>query len=400
MRFRCKCGNTISNTSDKLPYAASVVADVDLEDYWEAWERKGRGQALGNLLDPIDYEQTIYQCEECGRIWFDDPEDPSRLISFMPEDKNVMVTGPIEGAEWKGYIYGFSDLGLDCTFGLCYASWNNGARTERHDFKTYEEMRSYFDSKVNELREQNLLRSAWINKDGETIYRWSLDDEIPVQEKHEIYLNDDERIALAQFQSDHAECHRKYPRGPRGWDFAYEVLPGICGADDRDLRATCLRCGATVESIDGKIVHTDRHTPKDGNLGKLTAAILDSLHDRGSQKIRQETISMPERYYDIAEAIGYVRGLVDAARIIEPETPLAEIAQRAFALLLDEDLFESTAKFRNLVRKACEDKVFDWAIEDGMEALKAVLKETYPETKPEWVDKLKNEGHGTSMLKS
>ena len=67
MHFGCKCGNRISDTTDNLPYAARLVADVDCEDYWEAWERRGRGQALGSLMDPFDYEQTIYQCEECGK---------------------------------------------------------------------------------------------------------------------------------------------------------------------------------------------------------------------------------------------------------------------------------------------------------------------------------------------
>lgn len=400
MHFLCKCGHSISNTSDNLPYAARVVADVDLEDYWEAWERRGRGQALGNLLDPLDYEQTIYQCEKCGRIWFDDPESPAYFISFMPEGKNVMVTGPIEGKKWKGYIYGFSDLGMERSIGSCFTSWNNGARTEERTFETYEEMQSYFDAKVEELKGQDLLRNAWINKDGETVYRWSLNDEVPVQEKHELYLTDDERNALAEFQSEHAECHGKYPRGPRGWNFAYEVLPGICGADDRDLKATCLRCGATVESIDGKIVRKDGHSPRKDGLDKLTASILDSLHERGSQKVRQETISIPDRFYDVAEAIGYVRGLVDAARVIDTETPLMEIVQRVFVLIMDETRYESTSKLRNLVRKACEDETFDWAIEDGLEVLKAVLREGYPEMRPEWLDEPKNERHGASMLKS
>ncbi len=87
MHFYCKCGNRISDTRDNLPYSARVVADVDLYDYWEAWERRGRGQALGSLMDPMDYEKVIFQCDKCGRIYFDDPDDPRCFISFTPEDK-------------------------------------------------------------------------------------------------------------------------------------------------------------------------------------------------------------------------------------------------------------------------------------------------------------------------
>ena len=397
MHFGCKCGNRISDTSDNLPYAARLVADVDCEDYWEAWERRGRGQALGNLMDPFDYEQTIYQCEECGRIWFDDPEDPAYFISFVPEDKNVMITGPAEGKKWKGYIYGFSDLGMEHSIGSCFTCWHNGAQREERSFDTYEEMRAYFDEKVEELKEQNLLRSAWINKDGETIFHWSLDNEVPIQEKHELYLTDDERVAFAVFQAEHAECHRKYPRGPRGWNFAYEIVPGICGADDRDLKATCLRCGATIESIDGKIPRKEGCRVREVSADELTGAVLDLLHERGSKDVRAETISMPERYHDVAEAVGYVRGLVDAARLINPDTPLSEIAQHAFSLVLDEEHCSASPKLRNLIRHACEGEGFDWVVEEGIEFLKAILREQYPNISPVWVDEPKNERHGAPM---
>ena len=323
MHFRCKCGNSISNTTDFLPYAARVVADVNLEDYWEAWERRGRGQALGNLMNPLDYEQTIYQCEECGRIWFDDPEDPAYFISFVPDDKNVMVTGPIEGKKWKGYIYGFSDLGIDCSIGSCFTCWHNGKHREEHSFESYADMRAYFDVKAEELKGQDLLRRAWIVKDGETIYRWTLDDEVPVQEKHELYLTEDERIALAEFQTEHAECHRKHPRGPRGWNFAYEILPGICGADDRDLKATCLRCGATVESIDGKIMRNKARRARD-----VAALVAVESGDKREDLLALETWQTPKE-----EAIAHTEAAEDLASVndnwycAETESELAELLE-------------------------------------------------------------------------
>lgn len=105
MHFSCTCGHRISNTTDHLPYAAHLIADVDAEDYWEAWERRGRGQALGSLSDPFDYEKEIYQCEECGRVWFEHPDEPWRFVAFAPEGDNVMVAGPAKGENWKGAPY-------------------------------------------------------------------------------------------------------------------------------------------------------------------------------------------------------------------------------------------------------------------------------------------------------
>lgn len=300
-----------------------------------------------------------------------------------------MVTGPIEGAKWKGYIYGFSDLGMERSVGACFTTWNNGARVEEHSSDSYEAMRAYFDSKVEELRAKDLLRSAWINKDGETVFSWSLDDFSSVQEKHEIYLSEKERAALVEFHRDHADCCNKYPRGAKGWNYAYEILPGICGADDRDLKATCLRCGATIESIDGKIIRKEGYRAREDSADKTDEAILDLLHRRGNRTVRSETISMPERYYEVAEAVGYVRGLVDAAKMLNPDTPLPEIFKFVISRILNDDHLEGKTKLKNLIRRACDEEGFDWVLEEGLESLKAVLREQYPNIKPDWIEEPK-----------
>lgn len=152
-----------------------------------------------------------------------------------------------------------------------------------------------------------------MNKDGETVFRWSLEDVEPVQEKFELYLTEAERVALEQFKREHKDCHRKYPRGPRGWDFANEVLPGICGADDRDPKATCLRCGKSIASIDGAIAEEESEAAAKCDDKNMKA--LNLLHVRGTREVRSESISMPHRYYDVAEATGYVRGRMDALKL-------------------------------------------------------------------------------------
>ena len=80
MRFLCECGHLITDTSDFLPYKAYMISDVDWEDYWEAHEREALGKPLGPYQEPMFYEQSFYQCEECGRLYFDDPDSIYLLL--------------------------------------------------------------------------------------------------------------------------------------------------------------------------------------------------------------------------------------------------------------------------------------------------------------------------------
>lgn len=381
MRFLCECGHLITDTSDFLPYKAYMISDVDWEDYWEAHEREALGKPLGPYQEPMFYEQSFYQCEECGRLYFDDPDDPRRFISFTPEDKAVMVTGPSEGERWKGFLRGYFYGGHG------HVCWHHATGEEYHEFDDYGELKAFFDGEFERLRREGAIRSAWINKDGETaVFKWDLETAEPAPLKFEIYLTEPEREALERFKAQHAECHRRYPRGPRGWNFSYEVLPGICGADERDLKCTCLRCGASVESVDKRIVWHDASEPCGRTAGDVTMRALDLLHGRMDHKVRSETLSMPARYYDVAAAIGYVRGVVDAVRLVEQDTPLTEIAQRVFASLVDPSRSGSSPELRNLITNESGGEMFDWALEEALPDLLLLLRRSYPKVRPDWID--------------
>ena len=391
MHFRCKCGNRISDTTDFLPYMGHMISDTDWEDYREALEREVLGKPLGPYQESMYYEQSFYQCEECGRIYFDDPDDPSRFIAFAPESKVAMVTRPSEGEKWKGFLWGhfYGGHGLVC--------WHHAAGEEYHEFGDYGEFKAFFDAEFERLRAKGAIRRAWINKDVEAaVFKWDLEDAEPVPAKHEVYLTEPERVALERFKADHADCHRRYPRGPRGWYFSYEVLPGICGPDDRDLKCTCLRCGASVESVDKKIVWHDASEPDNRNVGDFSHRILDLLHERADREVRSETTSMPAKFYDVSAAIGYVRGLVDAVKLVEPDTPLEEIARQLFARLADPERLGSSAPLRILIDNETDGDRFDWAIEEAFRDLIELLKERYPNVRPEWIDQPLRERKGSS----
>ena len=333
--------------------------------------------------DPLDYEKEVYQCDECGRVYFEHPNEPWRFISFAPEDENIMITGPVAGDKWKGFIYGFSDERMP--HGISHTiTWNYGMGEESRCFDSYEEMREHFDAKVNELKSDDRLESAWINKDGETIYRWRLEDDLPVQQKWELYLTDDEAREFSLFESEHAECHRDYPRGFRGWNFSYEVLPGVCGADDRDIRVACLRCGAYLDSIDGKIQKHAKGVDSEKSLDDFENKILDLLHERAFREVRSETISQPGRNHDVAEAIGYVRGLIDAAKLLNQDTALMPLFQHVIKELSQREQY--MPEVRNLIRSASTGDPFDWVLEDAYPSLVDIMKREFPGIKPGWID--------------
>lgn len=119
MKLRCPCGHVISDTTDYLPYKASLLADQDEEAFWgslssglaglmaatrsggrEEWQRHHLNAAPLDLDDEslisdfatsvsLRYMRTVYQCEQCGRLLLEDPANEGRVVSFAPEDAGI-----------------------------------------------------------------------------------------------------------------------------------------------------------------------------------------------------------------------------------------------------------------------------------------------------------------------
>jgi hypothetical protein len=114
-KFGCPCGSTIRDQSDHLSYKAYYITDSNYEEYYEEaekeiddfiksikedFETKWVEKRFGlnypknlnycSIIDDIitkyrlKYESNIYQCENCGRVFF---EKKNKLIAFLPEDK-------------------------------------------------------------------------------------------------------------------------------------------------------------------------------------------------------------------------------------------------------------------------------------------------------------------------
>lgn len=257
----CECcggHGCIWDSTDHEQWAMHIVSDVDAEDYWEAWMRKGRGQDLGPLMDPLDYERSLYQCPECGRLLVESRDMPGRFYLFVPENEGgPIVTGPAEGARWRRFLAGrfepgdpgFASRGPGCV------REHTGDDRECHYFKTLQEAKDFFFERVQQLKKDDLLASATFSEFGKVTYRWDYGDAYPMQEKLELYLTEGERDAISCFKEEHRLCNWYYPGPGSCGPFSYEVVPSSAGIEFRDIRVTCRFCGAYVESVDGEIAH-------------------------------------------------------------------------------------------------------------------------------------------------
>lgn len=115
-RFVCECGHVIVDQTDFLPYKAMFYSDQDTEacvdeliqdiaKFIEAREQGRQDEFLEigfsknypknlNISDIINdimigYEavfgRTIYECEQCGRIWMQTEPGTNEYVSYFPE---------------------------------------------------------------------------------------------------------------------------------------------------------------------------------------------------------------------------------------------------------------------------------------------------------------------------
>lgn len=116
MRFRCSCGHVIRDQTNSLPYKARLIPDEDedtdfksfakvLEAFLMARETGKQKEFLASyfgesypqelalqsiiedlLTKEIDLStRVIYECANCGRIFFEQHPEKARLVSYMPE---------------------------------------------------------------------------------------------------------------------------------------------------------------------------------------------------------------------------------------------------------------------------------------------------------------------------
>ena len=120
-KLRCQCGYLIVDQADNLPYKGRILRDQaadrffdrtsnDIAMFVEAILKGKRQDWLVNNFIPADTDTagaihdivagyfilkesiTIYQCEQCGRIWIQEQAQSNTFRSFAPD------------GEWKGIL--------------------------------------------------------------------------------------------------------------------------------------------------------------------------------------------------------------------------------------------------------------------------------------------------------
>ena len=159
------------------PRAGFLVSWLDAEDYWEAWQRVGRGESLGDLMEPCCYEQEVYQCPECGRLLIGDPRRPFYFLFEPSGAGNQRVICPASGGKNGDSLYGSFSSRPNGRLSGNYIYWDYGEDVEYEHFDTFEELHSRFKEKVRRLRDANQLGWAELEKDGEIIFSWSRNED-------------------------------------------------------------------------------------------------------------------------------------------------------------------------------------------------------------------------------
>lgn len=192
MKILCECGHTLFDQTDYLPYKAEFISDQDNEDYWEAIDQvieqlaaTLRGSRLTEEEAKRITEQamhdarsqtlkyrmrTMYQCSHCGRLMLDDLQ--SNLQTFLPATettpKNILRS--YQGNQWKRSLRAiFSSGSGHLMWSSSDADATDGGFERFDNWESLE--RRYFEV-LTRLQEKEILRDAFIRKDGEIVHRW------------------------------------------------------------------------------------------------------------------------------------------------------------------------------------------------------------------------------------
>jgi hypothetical protein len=146
-KFRCRCGNVLADNTDFLPYKAYLREDEDtqkpievmadlLARYYEARQQGPEAEAeviwqlfrsvgepesyadyqvndlagkplptvLYSLMFPFwsNYDRVIYECDRCGRLWFDIGHN--HFVSYLPETDTRHVLWSRHNHNPYGYL--------------------------------------------------------------------------------------------------------------------------------------------------------------------------------------------------------------------------------------------------------------------------------------------------------
>ncbi|WLQ15679.1 hypothetical protein O5O45_07090 [Hahella aquimaris] len=163
MKIHCKCGATISDSSDFIYNKGYVVPDQDLEDLQDEIEQAKKVD-LGTIWK---YSKTLYQCHECSCLILE-LNDEYHFFSADIPDKSKYAVRSVFGEKWKRHLRG------NWTRGKGSLWWGGGVQDQAFDFdvRDWEEMSNRYFEAFERLKNEGILRDSFLRKDGEMIHEW------------------------------------------------------------------------------------------------------------------------------------------------------------------------------------------------------------------------------------
>ena len=185
MKFICSCGHRISDTTDYLPYKGHIIADQDWFDFLEeidaAIEKSGptpkdKENALMKIRDlSINLSKTVYQCEECGNVFFDTKQPYFEEFRSCNDNVNKGLLQSAKGEKWQGILYGeWVDVKPTWSSSNGYIDGTGLIKGTQYD--NFETLEKEYYLKFDELKKKNVLRYSTLKKNKTIIHSWSLDE--------------------------------------------------------------------------------------------------------------------------------------------------------------------------------------------------------------------------------
>jgi hypothetical protein len=144
MKFSCVCGNVLRDQTDGIPYKAWFAADQDLEKITQSVgvqiAKGDDSESLGDRIYSSLFPRlhALYQCYNCGRVFVDDPDDPTRFQVFRPEEgawKKVFASRKPEAARrWGRNLVGHWDTASESG-----ELWFDPAENETGGYETFDD---------------------------------------------------------------------------------------------------------------------------------------------------------------------------------------------------------------------------------------------------------------------
>lgn len=151
MKIECACGNLIADTTDFIACKAWFVADQDRED--------GTG------------ERTMYECDDCGRLLVQ-KRGSQEYASFTPDESSKGILRSNAGSRWRGFLRGHWGAGaLSSRGGSIWWTCGDG-ESGIEEFDDVARLEARYRELFTSLRRRDVLRDAFLRKDGETVHTW------------------------------------------------------------------------------------------------------------------------------------------------------------------------------------------------------------------------------------